>query len=228
VVKTAMRGAERIFTKPDAFPELTLAALAPGARVRRRRSSFREAQALVAKDLVRCVDRRTWRVGIPRPDGLCAGRAIKLIEKATQLPRATVCEVLRSFEEAKYIESTQPVEELAEPKLRANGTLQTHRGFPSVRWVTPLGLKRLGITDEKRKAASADGAEAWRRLRARKVSPVALEGLRRFREKSRGTFDARAFETTAAERLERLRLRELHPDWTAQRITAEARPKPRP
>lgn len=232
-LKDAMRRVERLYHHPDGFPELTGRAIAPRdvGRIRRRRSSRLEAIALVMLALLRRCDKRTLRVGDQREDGLCSGVSIVKLMEATGLTYARVSRALAELEEAGYIHSTQPVE-----KLTDDPDDDRHRGFPSVRVITPLMFRRLGISERKLKRAQRRGYEDWTRRRRAPASAVQLIGqrreLRRMIASQRNTQEARRRQTLPAAFYEHeVKLRALHPDWAYERIRAAAlmliRPPPR-
>jgi hypothetical protein len=183
-IRQAIARAARLFHDPRRFPELTGHALAgPSTRIRQRRSSRREAWALLAMSVMRHVDRRTFRIGDQRADGLCNGVAIKRYREETGLSRWRISATLREWEAAAYmVTHAQPVEALKDadgrPLLDANGRPR-HRGFPAQRQLTPLFFQRLGFTPEKVKTARARGYAEWTKRRAPAVSAVAILGGRR-------------------------------------------------
>src|SRR6187455_500362 len=78
IIREAMKRAERLYHRPREFPELTGHSLAGRSmRLRARRSSRREAWALMAASIFRHTDRRTMRIGDQRDDGLCNGVSVK-------------------------------------------------------------------------------------------------------------------------------------------------------
>ncbi len=185
--------AVRMFEHPRWFPELTGHALAgPTARLRGRRSSRRRAWALMAASIARHTDRRTFRIGDQRDDGLSNGVSIARYQKETGLSRWVVGAVLREFEAAAFVVThDQPVELLKDhkgcarkgacscpPLLDAKGRPR-HRGFAAQRQVTALFFQRLGFTAAKIKKARARGYAEWTKRRAPVLSAVAILGGRR-------------------------------------------------
>lgn len=212
----AIKRCERIYTHPQSFPELTGADVVTD-RVRKRRAERLRSVALVGASMLHWADRRTLRVGIPRPDDLVTGRTVAEHARATGLCERCVSRALAEVE-GKWWTSVQPVEKI-EPKDRPPGdrrrrgpkgtSVQTLRGLPSVRTLTPLFFQRLGITPAKLARARRHGAQQWARRRARPASLVAIRQT--FRDARllahRLAEDERAqrFEALADARLERLR-----------------------
>lgn len=216
----------RIYHHPEHFPELTGRSMAPTARIRKRRSSRLEAIALTAAALVRRCDRRTLRVGDQRDDGLCNGVSRVKLAEHTGLSPSRLARALRELEEAAYIHSEQPVEELDEPKPRAGGRggMQTHRGFASVRVLTPLFFIRLGIKPSKLKKARARGYQEWIAKNAPPLSAVEIHQTRRAIRKFRAAAapPAPRRELGAHHELE-LATKAKYPDWPRERIRAHVR-----
>jgi len=234
--RDAIERAQNFYNKPGRFPEITGAHLAPGLRVRKRRTSRLEALALVAAELARRGDQRTMRVGMPRPghDDLVIGHAVKEICKSTGLSPTRAARALGELERAKYTSTSQPVVELAKPRPRRapRRGLQTHVGLPAVRVLTPLFWQRLGFTAGKIKKARDRAAERWRERRARPVSPTALFGLAKARRQIHRVAPAagppEGFEEAQRLRLLRLQVHSEHPDWPPASVAAEALRRSKP
>lgn len=230
-VRDAIDRAARIYEKPKLFPEITGASLAaPGERIRKRRSSRLEAIALTAAALARRCDRRTLRIGDQRDDGLCNGVPLDQLQEHTGLSRWRLGRALFELEEAGYlVRHVQPVELLVDddgnpcPRARGGGRrgMQTHRGFPAQRTLTPLFFQRLGFTTAKVKKARDRGSEDWKKRKARAVSAVAIHQTRReMRRLFWGASTGKRMPTRYYE-IE-LALKARHPDWGIDRIRAEA------
>jgi hypothetical protein len=204
----AMKRCDRIYTHPQSFPEINGADMVPD-RIRKRRLERLRTVVLLAKAMIRRADRRTLRVGDQRADGLCTGVTIAEYARATGLCERCVSRGLAEGE-GKYWRSVQPVVELKTPiQRKRGGGMQTHAGLPSVRVLTPLFFKRLGITDRKLARARRHGAQAWERRRA---PPASLVGIRQMFRHMRDTLQAETersrrerFAASSAARLERLR-----------------------
>ena len=224
----AIKRCARIVTHPQSFPELIGKSLAPRERVRKRRPERLEACALVAMNLIRRTDRRTYRVGDQRLDGLCTGVSVADHVKATGLSPTRVRRALPEFEGWGIHTSVQPVTEFKKPKTRKAGDrrkgLQRYAGLPAVRTVTPLLMQRLGITPKKQARARRAGYQDWQRRKARPLSAVAIKetqrALRRLGDSDRGR--AAQLERGQRLRLKRIELRKEHPDWGPDRIRDEA------
>ncbi len=190
--KEAAARSRRLYDEPRSFPELTgHAIVGRSMRLRERKSSRREAWALMAASIARHVDRRTLRIGDQRDDGLCNGVSLERYEEETGLSRWRISRTLREFEAAAFIVTKdQPVEALTDedgrPILDEQGK-QRHRGFAAIRVVTPLFFQRLGFTTEKLKKARRYASQQWAKKRAPAASAVAvLEGRRELRRLLRG------------------------------------------
>lgn len=185
----------RMFDHGVMFPELTgHAIVGAGVRLRARRSSRREAHALMSAAIWRHTDNRTSRIGTPRGDAadLCNGISVKRYMEETGLSRGRVNAVLREFEGAGYIvTATQPVEALQDhrkgcdrtncscPPLLDDQGKQRHRAYAAQRHVTDLFFQRHAFTAERIEAAKAKAYQAWRKRREAPASAVAvLEGRR--------------------------------------------------
>ncbi len=226
IIRDGIDATRRIFDKPQLFPELTGRSMAPTARIRKRRSSRLEAIALTAAALVRRCDRRTLRVGDQRMDGLCNGVTREKLCEHTGLSLSRVTRALRELEEGYYIHSEQPVEELPEPKPRGGGRrgMQTHRGFASVRRITPLFWQRLGIKPTKLRKAQAKGYAEWCTKFAPLLSAVDIHATRRALRQFRAAAAPRAprRELGASHELESA-TRAKYPDWPLERVRAHVR-----
>jgi hypothetical protein len=174
------RRADLFVTHPQRFPEFTGAAFARGVRLRKRRIERCRAVALTVKAIARHFDRRTFRVGDQRDDGLCNGVSVARLMKLTGLRRTAQTEALRELAEASYLGSVQPVIKLpaARPRRGRRG-LQTYIGLPAVRTVRPLLLTRLGFTAAKVNKNRRRGYDDWQRRRGKVESAVAVLGMRR-------------------------------------------------
>lgn len=225
-IREAISRADRLYHRPRLFPELTGHSIAGrDARIRTRRSSRREAWALMAAAIARHTDRRTFRIGDQRPDGLCNGVSIERYCEETGLSYWRVVRTLEEFELAGYIVTyTQPVELLTDdhdnPILDADGN-KRYRGFAAQRRATPLFFERLGFTTGKVKKARDAGAAAWRKVRARALSPAAIHATRN--EQRRLYWGASHGKRMPTRYYEiELALKAKHPDWGIDRIRAEA------
>jgi hypothetical protein len=163
-----------LYHRTGRFPELTGRALAgPLARLRSRRSSRREAWALVLRALGARWDRRTNRCGVPRGDrddtADCPSIA-DLIEE-TGCSRGRVVRALRDFHEAGYLKSHRLVMAYADGNR--------YCGLPSVRVLQPALFRRLGISDRKRERAQLQAAAKWRAQRAPAASAPGMQKVRR-------------------------------------------------
>lgn len=225
---------ERLFTDPKRFPEITGSYLVGKyERVRARRDDYRANRVRLAKALWRRMDRRTWRCGAPRNDRRDTVDAPLIAELAAEcgVSRSTVNRFLAEFHEAEYLVSVRMVMDYVGDDGPAI------RGLASVRRFTPKAFKRLGFTDRKINRTQQSGADQWRARRARPISPAAAKKARRqLREaidrarSARPAAQARAgapagpyLEPDADLQLERMRLREVHPDWGLERLADEAR-----
>lgn len=182
----AVERASWIYTHPERFPEITGAAYAPGIRIRRRRTSLLEAAALTVAALARRCDRRTFRVGDQRADGLCNGVPISELCKATGLTPSRQARAIRVLKDARYQQSSmQPVVELEAPKpgrvRRGVRQIQRYAGLPAVRTLSPLLFQRLGFAGTKIKKARQRGYQEWIARRAPVASPVAIISMQRDR-----------------------------------------------
>jgi len=185
IIREAIKRAERLYHRPREFPELTGHHLAGRTtRLRSRRSSRREAWALMAASIFRHTDRRTFRIGDQRDDGLCNGVSVKRYRMETGLSPWRINATLRDFEGAAFIVTkVQPVELLRDkktgaPVLDAKGNPR-HRAFPAQRIVTQKFFERFGFTEEKIKKNRSHAAKAWAARRAPPASAVAIiEGRR--------------------------------------------------
>ncbi len=226
IIRDAIDLSRRIYDKPQLFPELTGRSMAPTSRIRKRRSSRLEAIALTAAALARRCDRRTLRVGDQKSNGMCNGVLRAKLCEHTGLSLSRVTRALRELEEAYYIHSEQPVEELDEPIERRGGRrgMQTHRGFASVRVLTPLFWQRLGIKPTKLRKARARAYSEWCTKHAPLISAVTIHDTRRA---------LRQFRAAAAPPAARRELGAFHelqlatatkyPDWPAERVRAHVR-----
>lgn len=185
----ALRWAEKIYTHPHLFPEITGQAFAPDGDtpIRKRRTQRLEAIVLVLKALLRRCDLRTHRVGDQLDNGLCSGVPLAKLAEATGLELTRVVRAISDLEAAGYIASKQPVEALQEhraacersgrcdcPPLLDDRGKQRHRGFPSVRVVTPLAFRRLGVEATKLEKAGAFAYARWLRRTGKPASAVQL------------------------------------------------------
>ena len=192
-IRDTIARAPRMFDHPRMFPELTgHSVVGRGMRLRARRSSRREAHALMAASIARHTDRRTFRIGDQRDDGLCNGVTVARHMAETGLSRYRVNETLREFEAAAYIiTSDQPVEAMTDPKTGApiidpKTGKQRHRAFAAQRRVTPLFFQRFAFTADRIERTRARAYQEWRRRRAPAYSAVAiLEGRRDLRRLNR-------------------------------------------
>jgi hypothetical protein len=174
VVKDVRKRAELLYTHPGRFPEFTGHALAGrGARVRARRSSRREAVALVLDALAARWDRRTNRCGSPRGDrrdsALCP--SVEELAAETGMSEPRVGRAVAELHRARYLESKRVVE--------GYDAGNRYCGLPSVRVLTPLLFRRLGITEKKLLKAQGQGAAAWQKKRGPLVSAVGVQKVRR-------------------------------------------------
>lgn len=186
----------RLFDRPHLFPELTgHAIVGRGVRLRARRSSRREAWALMSASIARHTDRRSFRIGDPRAADLFNGVSVKRYMQETGLSRHRVNATLREFEAAGYIvTSVQPVEALREhragcerarcacpPLLDAAGKVR-HRAYAAQRRATDLFFQRHAFTADRLERTRARAYQEWRRRREPPPSAVAiLEGRRELR-----------------------------------------------
>ena len=232
-VRDVVDRAAQIETHPERFPELTGAAfVAPGTKLRRRRASRLHAIALTVAALGRRLDRRTLRVGMQADNGLCWGVAVDVLCRDTGLSRSRQVRALAEINAARYGSSRQPVERLAEPRPRpgrrpgTRGAMQTHRGLPAVRTLSPLLLRRLGFTDAKVARARQHAADAWKARVGPSLSAAALLGsraaLRRLAAPAKPTVEAPRHPEIE------LAVRARHPDWSRERVIALARSLTRP
>lgn len=192
--RDAIDRAPRLYERPHLFPELTgHAIVGRGTRLRARRSSRREAWALMAASIARHTDNRSFVIGDPRGDGLFNGVSVRKYMADTGLSRYRVNATLREFEGAAFIvTAVQPVEALQEhrpgcerkgrcacpPLLDASGK-QRHRAFAAQRRVTDLFFHRFAFTADRIERARTRAFQAWRRRREPPASAVAiLEGRR--------------------------------------------------
>lgn len=180
VVKDVRKRVELIYTHPDRFPEFTGHSLAGrGARVRARRSSRREAVALVLDALAARWDRRTNRCGSPRGDradsAVCPSVEDLATETGMSLPR--VGRALAEVERARYLKSHRAV--------MGYDAGNRYCGLPSVRVLQPLFFRRLGITETKLLRAQGQGAAAWQKRRGPLVSAVGVQKVRRELQRAR-------------------------------------------
>jgi len=172
-----------IVTHPQRFPEITGAAFQPWARIRKRRSSLLQGLALTVAALVRRCDRRTFRVGDQRDDGLCSGVPVSELCRATGLSSSRQKRMLRVLKAAGYQSAKQPRVEIAarsnlRRKRRGRPPLQRYAGLPAVRVLTPLLFRRLGFSERKVEKARARGYAEWTRRRAPVASAVQIIGAR--------------------------------------------------
>ena len=227
LISDAVERCRRIYDEPDTFPELTGRALvAEPRRVRRRRTSRLEAISLTLAALLRLTDQRTHRVGRERRDGLCNGVTLVQLGKHTGLSRWRLCRALAELEAAGYIVTKQPVEELETPRPARGGRkgMQTHRGYPAVRWITPLAWSRLAFTPDRLSQARKYAAAQWREKQAPPVSPAAASATRRRLGQLATSSGAGAARRLPAAYFElELRLKHEHPEWAYEHIRAEAR-----
>jgi hypothetical protein len=196
-VRDMVDRARLIYTHPHRFPELTGEAFTDGARVRMRRSSHREAIALVVASLARRCDRRTLRVGDQRDDGLCTGITVVEHSKFTGLSGSRVKRALTTLRLAGYENGLQPVVRLRTPRP---GQACSYAGLPAVRVLRPILLQRMGFKPSKVAKARRRGYEDWQRRRGRPLSPVKV-----LQANSALSHTLQAFERSMADRLERIR-----------------------
>lgn len=226
IIRDGIDRARTIYDRPNLFPELTGRSMAPTSRIRKRRSSRLEAISLVVAALMRRCDRRTLRVGDQREDGLCNGVSREKLCEQTGMKLSRVTRALRELEEGYYIHSEQPVEELDEPKPRGRGRrgMQTHRGFPSVRVLTPLLWQRLGIKPTKLRKARARAYSEWCARHAPLISAVTIHDTRRALRKFRAAAapPAARRELGAFHELQ-IATRSKYPDWPPERVRAHVR-----
>lgn len=189
LLQDAIKALAKLYERPHLFPEISgrADATADVDRIRKRRTERLEAMVLVLTALLRRCDVRTLRVGDQRDDGLCSGVPIAKLVEATGLTPRRVSRALAELEAAGYIRSVQPVEALQQhaagcdrkgrcvcpPLLDADGK-QRHRGFPSVRVVTPLAFRRLGVKATKLEKSRSFAYRAWCRRTGRPASAVQL------------------------------------------------------
>lgn len=198
LLQDAIKWAAKLYSRPGLFPEITGRAFAGDAdtRVRKRRTERLEAIVLVLIALLRRLDVRTFRVGDQRDDGLCSGVSIAKLCEATGLTEWRVGRALGDLEAAGYIRSVQPVEALQDhvpgcskhgrcacPPLLGPDGKQRHRGFPSVRVLTPLAFRRLGQNDRKVRRARSLAHQRWCRRTGRPASAVQLVQGRKARRR---------------------------------------------
>lgn len=227
MLQDAIKVLTKLYHYPHLFPEITgRTELGGDDPIRKRRTDRLEALVLVMIALLRRCDVRTLRVGDQRDDGLCSGVPIAKLVEATGLTARRVSRALAELEAAGYIKSVQPVEALQDhragcdrkgrcacpPLLDAAGN-QRHRGFPSVRVVTPLLFRRLGVKAKKLQAARAFAYQKWCRRTGRPASAVQLIENRKARKR--------------IERLNRRRERRMS-SGTAAAFAAVKAPTPRP
>ena len=228
LLQDAIKVLAKLYSHPHLFPEISGRADAPAAvgRIRRRRTERLEAIVLVLTALLRRCDVRTFRVGDQRDDGLCSGVPIAKLCEATGLTARRVSRALAELEAAGYIRSVQPVEALQEhaagcskrgrcacPPLLGEDGKQRHRGFASVRVLTPLAFRRLGQKAKKVDRARAFAYRAWCRRTGRPASAVQLIENKKARKR--------------IERLNRRRERRMV-GGTAAAFAAVKAPPPRP
>lgn len=183
LLQDAIRWAAKLYARPHLFPEITARAYTDAeTRIRKRRTERLEAIVLVLIALLRRCDVRTLRVGDQRDDGLCNGVRIAKLCEATGLEPSRVVRALGELESAGYIRSVQPVQAITDaaglPVLDEKGR-QRHRGFASVRVVTPLAFQRLGVAARKLKRARAFAYTRWCRRTGRPASAVQIIGNRK-------------------------------------------------
>jgi len=193
--RDAIKRSARLYERPHLFPELTgHSIVGPGVRLRARRSSRREAHALMSAAIARHTDNRSFRIGTPRGDreDLCSGISVKRYAEETGLSRYRVNATLREFEAAGYIvTAVQPVEKLRAhrngcdrrgcgcPVLLDEKGNPRHRAFAAQRHVTDLFFQRHAFTADRIERAKAKAYRAWRARREPPASAVAiLEGKR--------------------------------------------------
>ncbi len=180
VVQDVRKRVAKFYTHPDRFPEFTGHSLAGrGARVRARRSSRREAVALVLDALAARWDRRTNRCGAPRGDradsALCP--LVEELATETDMSEPRVGRALAELHRAGYLKSHRVVE--------GYDAGNRYCGLPSVRVLTPLLFRRLGITEKKMLKAQGQGAATWQRKRGPLVSAVGVQKVRRELQRAR-------------------------------------------
>lgn len=234
--KDIVRRAGELFDEWWKFPELTGANLVPkGARALVRRSSRREAWTLVWVALLVRFDRRTHRCGRPRFDAedTVEAPSIDDLAKETGLNPSRVKRALADLKLAGYMTYHRVVMEYPDGNRFC--------GLPSIRRVTDLGLRRLGVSPSKAARQSSHGRAAFDQRRERPTSGAGRQRMKRTlrrtvgRDRERyqapppapppsiGRPPSKNFEREQAIRLERFRLRELHPEWGLERLDAEAR-----
>ncbi len=230
LLQDAIKVLVKLYHFPHLFPEITGRTEASADdRIRKRRTDRLEALVLVLIALIRRCDVRTLRVGDQRDDGLCSGVPIAKLVEATGLTARRVSRALAELEAAGYIKSVQPVEALQEhrtgcertrhggrcacPPLLGPDGKQRHRGFPSVRVVTPLLFRRLGVKAKKLEKARAFAYQRWCRRTGRPASAVQLIENKKARKR--------------IERLNRRRERRMA-GGTAAAFAAVKAPTPRP
>lgn len=182
-VRDAVDAAADIYHRPQLFPEITGLAFAPKTRIRKRRRSLLRALALTVAALARRCDRRTFRVGDQRDDGLCNGVPVSELCRATGLRPTTQKRALATLRACGYQNSVQPVLRLKRPRegrlRRGRRVQQVFVGLASVRTLTPLLFRRLGFKARKVKRARARGYQEWIRRRAPIASAVQIHDARR-------------------------------------------------
>ena len=174
IVNDVRAGAALLYTDTRRFPEFTQQALAGRfSRVRGRRSSLREAVALVMDALAARWDRRTDRCGAPRGDRNDSADCPTVAELArdTGLSLSRTKRALRELEWAGYIKSHRAV--------MAYSDGNRFCGLPSVRVLQAKFFQRLRIRELKLARAKNHAAARWRQLREKPVSPVGVRQLRR-------------------------------------------------
>jgi AraC-like DNA-binding protein len=222
---------ERLYTQPHRFAELVGRNLVDkDDRLRARRDDRRANWVKVTRVYGRRIDRRTLRCGAPRFDKHDTIDAPSVEETASEagVSVSTVKRINAELAAAGLVDSYRVVMEYVD----GNGFC----GLPSVRRFTPKFLRQLGFTDAKVSRAQASGSAQWRRKTGRSISPAAVQKARAARADVGKAFQATPRAPAAWPpdedgiewTLERLRLREEHPDWGLERIVAEARRNLRP
>lgn len=157
LISTALERLECLYYDRSLFPEL-------GAR---KRSERIEAMVLVAKAIVRNVDRLTLRSGRPGPAGTVTGITMHAIATWARIAPQRAYRACWDLRDAGYVDLSQPIEQ------RPDGS---RRGLAGIRRVTRKLFERLELggrlkrdqrelADAKRKAATTETIAERRRLR---------------------------------------------------------------
>ncbi len=235
VCKDIVRKAGELFDEWWKFPELTGAHLVPkGSRVLVRRSSRREAWVLTWTALLVRFDRRTHRCGRPRfdADDTVEAPSIDDLAKETSLNPSRVKRALADLKLSGYMTYHRVVMEYVD----GNGFC----GLPSIRRVTDLGLRRLGVSPSKAERQQRHARAAYDRRRERPTSGAGRQRVKRVLQRTVGRKRPRYQAPPAVVgpslqrptkdpvyedlvRQERMRLIFEHPDWGLKRCDDEAR-----